>query len=755
MNIQIDVEKVQNSPYECLSGGEEQEVISQLESQLLHGTPSCFLVSGYRGAGKTSLIRKVQKKLEQHKNVLFVYLNFTKFEKHSLVLRRIIREIYLDLSENEVVKNALIKKEKNLYKALQLLYDRTFYEVTSTSSYKRSNETYYSLDTKINFKKILSVFAVLLVSLLDLKFKLIPFITANLSFIIAILASSFAFIEAISIGIQLNDKKSAISEINSKSLYDDEIAEHHLKSILRNLKSIEIGGEKVKLVIILDELDKIDKPDEIKALLSELKPIMLADLASFFIVSGQSLYYEFAASKTVDDSLISSIFSRQVHVKLLSVESFKNVFKDILQNKNDTISENAGFYLDSLILNSNRVIRRFINLILQDVVWSGENAPYIYLDEKSIDILKTDSKLLNVISRIIEEHIHTTKYAEGIKDFFIIQLHIWVQRIKLKGKLFFKKEEIFDFGKDYVSPYPQWCSNQLGFFCSILLEKLVDANLLEKKHTDSNGVNEEIYCWSENVALKKEEVILNQDYIKSQFLFNISWLKRFIESILSDVKVTNKVPGKNTGFVKSIGKLTEMGIVSENWLSKNSGVLEAVEKYTEPSAYIADGDMFTIQTLFYKLNQIIGEFLVEYTYYSAKQYFPRINYTISQNGGDTVHNTVKFDFIAYNNDKTKEDLLFDIQHSSSVSGNSSTLIHLLLSSLENYNKLKAKNNKLILFIYCADEQRWGEEFRSKFYKFLAHENTPIERCVKIFLLNDNDLIYLRNKIEGYFYQAMS
>lgn len=45
-------------------------------------------------------------------------------------------------------------------------------------------------------------------------------------------------------------------------------------------------------------------------IISDLKPLLLSDLASFIVISGQKLYYKFIMSSVLDDSIMTSIFSK-------------------------------------------------------------------------------------------------------------------------------------------------------------------------------------------------------------------------------------------------------------------------------------------------------------------------------------------------------------------------------------------------------------------------------------------------------------
>ena len=78
MKIEIDSKKISSSSELFDSHIEFNEdiskILNQLEQQLLYGNNSCFLISGYRGTGKTTLIRTLENKITDNK-IIFINLN--------------------------------------------------------------------------------------------------------------------------------------------------------------------------------------------------------------------------------------------------------------------------------------------------------------------------------------------------------------------------------------------------------------------------------------------------------------------------------------------------------------------------------------------------------------------------------------------------------------------------------------------------------------------------------------------------------
>src|SRR5688572_29279836 len=104
LKVPIDHSKLIDSPYEESNSSLFDITTSDTEDfvqDVIHGTPTCYLISGYRGAGKSSFIKKLEADTRRKENkALFIYLNFAKHEERSILLRKLIRNFYLSFEEN-------------------------------------------------------------------------------------------------------------------------------------------------------------------------------------------------------------------------------------------------------------------------------------------------------------------------------------------------------------------------------------------------------------------------------------------------------------------------------------------------------------------------------------------------------------------------------------------------------------------------------------------------------------------------------
>src|SRR6266498_2567872 len=70
-----------------------------LIEDIVNGNPTCYLVSGYRGAGKSSFIKQIETEIKKIKplddnEIVFVYTNFSGYSDQTFLLRKLIRGLY-------------------------------------------------------------------------------------------------------------------------------------------------------------------------------------------------------------------------------------------------------------------------------------------------------------------------------------------------------------------------------------------------------------------------------------------------------------------------------------------------------------------------------------------------------------------------------------------------------------------------------------------------------------------------------------
>ncbi len=466
MKIFIDKRNLKDSPYEpndkypfIFSSTDINDFVSDLTT----GLPTCYLVSGYRGSGKSSFVKKVQETITD-KQVIFVYSSFAKYKSHSYVLRKLIRGLYLSLLDNrnkDVYENLRATEIDRIdsdhpLTILKTAYEKTFHDVSQSSSSKVT----VSKESRLELNSIL--FLVFIIScLISLSNIIYPWIGDNsrliaaLAFVISAIATVNKFQAVPWVRSKL---KSDNSELARKSLYDEEIAEHYFIKIIEGLSRKDL-----KIVFVLDELDKV-KADEVDNLLNELKPFLVSGLANYIIIAGQELFHKFRSADTIDDAILSSLFSRIVHVPLLTVIDFYNLFKKLLLNEEDF--DELKFFADYLIFKAKRVPRKFVNVVRQKLYWEKENRPFLAV-EPGDKIYKMYSMILQAIGKVDNDNI-APYFSTGSRDYLNMQLFIIAELIFTKGldgRLFTKDDLLSKISEEeslmHLNPYMKDYTDEL------------------------------------------------------------------------------------------------------------------------------------------------------------------------------------------------------------------------------------------------------------------------------------------------------
>lgn len=744
MKVKIDSRKISSSSnlvnQDIKFDETVDEIIDQLKQQLLFGNKSCFLISGYRGTGKTTLIRRLEDKIKDD-NIIFVYLNFSKYENYSMVLRKLIREIYLTLSSSKRYK---LIKDKQLVDSIELLYDHTFYEVFSSSNIKNLKEFSSKLEGKFNVKdlaeNLLPLIAVVFSSL-NISFNILPVLLKNSNIAILVLSICWLIRNTLKLKLEIQRKKTSIEELNRKSLYDDEIAEYHLRNMLEGL-----NNEEIKITFVFDELDKIENEAEMESIISDLKPLLLSNLASFIVISGQKLYYKFLNSSILDDSIMTSIFSKNIHIPLATNIHLEKFFNSYIIDYIYINDELLKKYRDSLILNSYRTMRRFNNLILQDIEWDKDEA-YLYIEEDNIDSYKTDSIILNILTQIIETNIDTADYDNGIKDFLTYQLFIWIKKMKLKGKIYFTNREIYNFEENYSEIYPVWCKYELNELCTELMSNLLNTGLIEKK---VNNNEEEIYYrWTKQANIKIDGFNNDQSKGEIRFLEEMIELEKYCRDILIDLEGNNNQNRQPRNVIQLIRELTDIGVIEDG------------ENYKEKELYrlsnkIRHGEILSkkdidniIQNTSY-IRMLKYKLIEGYSFYVINRYLIDFGYNVYKNRLLKVNSSInEVDIIAESDTLGKGNIIFEIKHKNNYSNNDINSIHRLLELLNEYNFVTQKRNKLVLFWFSKESRKPFEKFKDAINKVIINEYNDLYEDIYLFYASEHRTNFSSRRMEAY------
>ncbi|MEF2175273.1 MAG: ATP-binding protein, partial [Candidatus Absconditabacteria bacterium] len=450
--------------------------IDKIIYELKNFTGDNYLITGYRGTGKTTFVKYLESKIVDDENI-FVYVDYPISKGYYVLLKQIIRKLFITVEESNF-KNK--EKKEELLNLMNELYLSTFNEVVKNRGTQYNNI--------ISEEKILEIDMIELIIFINIfvSFFLIVFsnylsIGSNNFFyiifginIIIILLKKFKNIVQLKKIIKEEKNIDNNFSINIKSYYDDDISENHLKDLL-----IDFRKQGFSLTFVIDELDKIEEEKDLNIIINSIKPLLLSGLANFIIISGQSLLCQIQRGMIESDKVINSLFSKNIHIPPFPISYFYRIIDNILEDNTKQTTDNPTLrsFLDALIFQSKGNLRSFIINFKKEIIWeNGE--PYLRLLEKS----KYDnySKIILIINDL--ELKHMFYYSSFIKDYLRELLYIWINKISIiKGQDFLidnivsinVNENNLNF--DYISQYGDLVKS-LG---DIFFGELVNEGILE------------------------------------------------------------------------------------------------------------------------------------------------------------------------------------------------------------------------------------------------------------------------------------
>lgn len=608
MKFYVNTSSLTDSPFPYHAGASPfpvtNDIIEQLSLELQYANPTTFLVSGYRGVGKTSLINGLIAKVGDR--ILTVRINLSKYTSYPLLIKNIIRELFISF---DVIVG---EKQPVIHKEFKLLYDRTFHDIVNATNLTKGNKLESVAKAEFNLKKLLP-YAFTIFSAAGIYANFIP---DNLLRVILFSASviwlclnSFTFGRSKTLSEGLNEEES------KKTLYDDDIAEHHLFTVLKRLRDAKIG-----VAIAFDEMDKIEKEEDLNKIVNDIKPLLLSGFANFFIISGQSMIYQFEKSKVMEDQVISTLFSKNIHVPFLRYPDLKKFCLAIIADDELKSSELVNIFLDSQILHSSRIPRKLINLLRSRIIWQGSKA-YIEISPQEEAGLIKDSRLVSSLTQVLDNKLPQIIEDKIKLDFFTAQIHIWIAKMKLFSYAKFRMSTIVD-AESYKGKYPEEYLLELDNVRELLIDEMLENKILAIHHDEFDHEVESYLSWfygdetaeieltntngdqPENIGNKNDELPRSIGS-HTNFLLEYGQAERILLIASQNLSSNVQLRSGNMSFL--VKHLVNIKILSSTW--NDSAKLREV---TETRNSIAHGNIFhtddaKIESMMFTLRRLRNE----------------------------------------------------------------------------------------------------------------------------------------------------
>jgi serine/threonine-protein kinase len=374
-----------------------QAELNVLAQRILFSNGGSFLVTGYRGVGKTSFINQVVRKLNEalpwakqcledmDMEIVDIYLNIARPVQPAELMHYIIRQLY----------DRLVKK--HIY---QLLDDDLRDELTL--AYQR---------TSVNMAR-----------------KMAEASERNFGFNEASLGGEFlkATVKASWVAKRSRTQNYEMTFLS----YDDKAAEHDIISIARRLTEgyvrplARLDGVrrifnpakrqrvKLKIVFVFDELDKLEEfttkvegKDEgeqkpvIDVILGTLKNLFTTSGLTFVFVAGKDLQERWLEDVGKGDSVYESVFSYDKYLPCLwaDVDSICDGLVDPSQALLPSQRQVFGEFKKYLAYKGRGIPRRIIRTFNEYVEWSGDQ-PTLTFSRQRIRTIRFYAELQGVLS---------------------------------------------------------------------------------------------------------------------------------------------------------------------------------------------------------------------------------------------------------------------------------------------------------------------------------------------------------------------
>src|SRR3990167_271834 len=337
-------------------------------------TGGCFLITGYRGVGKTCFVDEViqeicnSEKNTKGKSTLWIKLNLARDLTSLNLMHQIIRNFY-EVVERE--KESI--KDKNVWKCIQKAYLRTILKMKSSSEAAQ--------------KELLSK-AIHSSAVGEIKGGILGFLSGRVKTGI--------------LGKRDNSKEDAYRQtVDVYDLdYDEKTAESDIIRIAELLKRANH-----MLVVVLDEIDKLiesDTPERgknIESIVSALKNVFSASGLIFLLVAGKEFYDIWVEDRKKEDSIYESIFSYDFYISK-DWDIGARMLKKYVPGEDKL--ENFGHYLNYA---AKGILRKAFHEFNKFVTWEDGKA-YLELSEKDVKKITFYGNLQKILQDEVDKTLN-------------------------------------------------------------------------------------------------------------------------------------------------------------------------------------------------------------------------------------------------------------------------------------------------------------------------------------------------------------
>jgi serine/threonine-protein kinase len=360
-----------------------RSIVDTLKERLLHSRGGSFLITGFRGVGKTTIVLRALEELQAESEDALEYLPIVLSVARPMTVDQLLFEVVRRLFEALTDTGVLDTLEPDVRQALLLAYARTSLAFKETSSRTRESSQSLSLD-------------------------------------IGRLGVAGAAMSIVSPKVGVSRKRADTMAREASFLaYSHADVEHDFLRILSLLETV--GGLRPRrfrirprrppwrgrLVVVLDELDKLTStPEGVQAvddLLMGLKNLLTARNVHFVFVGGPELHDAFMRDVARGNSVYESVFACHIYVPCLWQASEKLV-GEVVDLTDSQDSDGLAGLIEYFSFKSRGIPRLLLRELNSLVRWDG-GRPAIAVGELDAARVEFYADIQRAVTEFVETAI--------------------------------------------------------------------------------------------------------------------------------------------------------------------------------------------------------------------------------------------------------------------------------------------------------------------------------------------------------------
>ena len=367
----------------------DDSLLTELQNRILHSRGGTFLITGFRGVGKSTLVLRVLDQLVARSTssdlVLPVSLSVARSTTTERLLFAVVRRVFETLSDSGVLN----KLPPDTRHALLVAYMRTSLSFKETQAEARERSA--TMGVGVGSDKGARTLTNFVVPNLSMSAKRSRSLATEASF----LAYSETDVEHDLIRIvSLVDQEDGIPIVQPSRLRRFWPWSRHERS-------------RFHLLIILDEVDKLTADEEgiatVESLLTGIKNVLTMSGAHFLLVAGPDLHDRAARDAARGNGIYESVFGWRMYVPC-SWDAPDKLVTEMLSEEAQVNEKDLQPLVQYLRFKARGVLRRLLQEFNDFVAWDRESGvPHLRISDEEMSRVQFYAELEEILRQYFEK----------------------------------------------------------------------------------------------------------------------------------------------------------------------------------------------------------------------------------------------------------------------------------------------------------------------------------------------------------------